>query len=311
MSCMKIDHHIQESLIVRPQNSSPYPVFIQESFSPKGKIFLPERENEGSYFLIADSTLPTNILSPFLSDASHHFPKGKKDPHVIWFQGEEKNKNFHSMEPIYESLIQAGADRRSCLLALGGGVIGDLCGFVAASLFRGIDFIQIPTTLLAAVDASVGGKTGVNLRYGKNMIGSFHHPCLIYFNLSCLKSLPLRARIAGFAEMLKHSLLVSNPSVMDQLFCLSPQEDMRESNFQDLKLAIIHSIRIKSEIIAQDEKEKGLRAVLNLGHTTAHALESIYRQNTSDIDGMSHGEAVSRGLVTALLLSRRLKKSLP
>ena len=222
----------------------------------------------------------------------------------MWLEGGEKSKSFSKLEAVYEKLIQEDVDRKSCLLALGGGVVGDFCGFVAASLLRGIDFVQIPTTLLAAVDSSVGAKVGVNIKYGKNMVGAFHPPAFVYLNIDFLKTLHEREWVCGIAEMLKHALIEDTGRTLEELFQNSAF--LRRPESPEFSKLVQSSIAVKAQIVSEDEKEKGKRMALNLGHTSAHALESLTRYRR-----FSHGEAVSRGLVTALLLSRNLKGLAP
>ncbi len=216
----------------------------------------------------------------------------------------EEYKHVKYLQDVYENLIEWKIDRKSCILALGGGVIGDFAGFIASTILRGIDFIQIPTTLLAMVDSSVGGKVAVNVDRGKNMIGSFYQPKMVLCNIDFLKTLPEKEWSCGLSEMVKHSLL--DKKVYDQFQTIVQKhnhyKDWEPKLWNEL---IYESIKVKANVVSKDEKETGLRSILNLGHTVAHAIESLtnYKQ-------FSHGEAVSRGIVTALLLSK-LKFNFP
>jgi len=213
----------------------------------------------------------------------------------IIIKGKESNKHISKVRNVYNSLIKNGADRKSVILALGGGVVGDFSGFIAASFLRGIRFVQVPTTLLACVDSSVGGKVAVNADLGKNMIGAFHQPELVFAPIHTLiNTLPDKEWKCGLSEVLKHSLLEGGTFF----------EFMKNVNIKDLKnpetisTFIRESVSFKSKIVSQDPKENGIRAVLNLGHTTGHAIESLLNYKK-----LSHGEAVGIGLITALLLS--------
>ncbi|MBW7859275.1 MAG: 3-dehydroquinate synthase, partial [Leptonema sp. (in: Bacteria)] len=191
----------------------------------------------------------------------------------------------------------------------GGGVVGDLAGFVAATLLRGITFVQVPSTLLSMVDSSVGGKVAVNVNTGKNMVGAFYQPKLVYSNLNYLQTLPPKEWICGLAEMVKHSFLTENESIYASLVESAKslqQNENKSAPFSwlepnELAARIRESVSVKAAIVAEDETEQGIRATLNLGHTTAHAIESLQHYT-----GMTHGEAVSRGLVTALYLSKNI-----
>lgn len=215
--------------------------------------------------------------------------------HEIYIKGGEKNKHILRTAEVYNKLIELGTDRKSLILALGGGVVGDFAGFIASTFQRGIRFAQIPTTLLASVDSSVGGKVAVNADLGKNMIGSFYQPEFVYLPLIALSTLPKREWRCGMAEIVKHGLL-SGGEYLEKIS--SNDKSVYDHTSPELLELIVGSILYKANIVSQDERETGLRKVLNLGHTTAHAIESLtnYRR-------YSHGEAVSIGLLTAIILS--------
>lgn len=212
----------------------------------------------------------------------------------------EKSKSFSMFECIIENLLEAGIDRHSVIIALGGGVVGDLAGFVAASILRGIRFVQIPTTLLAQVDSSVGGKTGINTAHGKNMCGAFHHPVCVIADTAVLATLPRREMRAGYAEIVKYALIDDAP-----FFEWLSQNGARivAGDADALAIAIETSCRKKAQIVAADPLEKtGLRALLNLGHSFGHALEAI-----GGYDGrLLHGEAVAIGCCMAARFSERM-----
>lgn len=211
----------------------------------------------------------------------------------------EGTKDFAHLQQLAEALLDRRIERRTMLVALGGGVIGDLTGVAAALLLRGLDFVQIPTTLLSQVDSSVGGKTGVNTRHGKNLIGAFHQPRLVIADTSVLDTLPRRERLAGYAEVVKYGLLgdaqffewleLNGPAVLDR-------------DGPERRHAIAHSCRMKARIVASDERENGERALLNLGHTFGHAFEAELGYGSE----MLHGEAVAIGMTMAFDLSAKL-----
>ena len=207
-------------------------------------------------------------------------------------------KDLEHVQQILEAAADAGLDRKSVMVALGGGVVGDMTGFAAAVWMRGIDFIQIPTTLLSQVDSSVGGKTGVNLPAGKNLIGAFHQPRSVLIDTEVLKTLPAREVSAGIGEVIKYGF------VGDAEFVAALENDMpalRALDADVLARVIAHCCRMKAEIVRADEKEHGERAKLNLGHTFGHAVEKLAGFGT-----WLHGEAVGAGLVMAAVLSEEL-----
>jgi 3-dehydroquinate synthase len=210
----------------------------------------------------------------------------------------EDSKNFSLLEKTANQLVRLGANRKSTLIAIGGGVVGDFTGFLAAIFMRGIAFIQIPTTLLAMVDSSVGGKTAVNIRAGKNLIGAFHQPLAVYILPAVLKTLPLRELRCGLAESIKTALIA------DEELCRYLENYDYDSRCFDAEFFARLSaacIAIKARIVAEDETEQSIRAFLNFGHTLGHALEA-----RAAYSGILHGEAVSIGMRFAALLSRRL-----
>jgi 3-dehydroquinate synthase len=223
---------------------------------------------------------------------------GDQVAEVIVLPDGEAHKNLETVNGIYDRLMAGKYDRKTTLVALGGGVIGDITGFVAATYQRGVPFLQIPTTLLAQVDSSVGGKTGVNHALGKNMIGAFYQPVCVLADSDVLKSLPDREIKAGLAEVLKYGLIIDSP-FFDWLEAhaaavsrLAPAE---------LTRAVRRCCEIKADVVARDEREGGLRALLNLGHTFGHAIETATGYGT-----WLHGETVAMGMVMASDLSRRL-----
>ena len=216
----------------------------------------------------------------------------------------EATKSYQHLAELCDRLLAAGIERRDRIIAFGGGVIGDLAGFAAAILRRGVDFIQIPTTLLSQVDSSVGGKTGINSPHGKNLIGAFHQPLAVITDISLLNTLPKRELASGYAEVAKYGLLGDN-GFFEWLEAAAPT--IMRGDAQARIHAIKRSCEAKARIVAEDETETGVRALLNLGHTFGHALESA----TNYSQRLLHGEGVSIGMVQAFRFSERLKLCAP
>jgi len=210
----------------------------------------------------------------------------------------EATKGWESLDRIFDDLLANRFDRGSLVIALGGGVVGDVAGFAAATYQRGVDFVQIPTTLLAQVDSSVGGKTAINHARGKNMIGAFHQPRLVIADTGILATLPDRELSAGLAEVIKHGA-IADEAYLDRVAAAMPR--LRARDPQALAAAVIDSVRIKAAVVARDERESGARALLNFGHTFGHAIEA-----GAGYGRWLHGEAVGAGMVMATDLSLRL-----
>jgi len=209
----------------------------------------------------------------------------------------EQYKTWDSLNRIFDALLEAHCDRDTTLLALGGGVVGDVAGFAAAVYQRGVEFIQVPTTLLSQVDSSVGGKTAINHPLGKNMIGAFHQPQVVISDVGTLSTLPDRELCAGLAEVVKHGF-IRDPAYVERL-----EADMTRLRARDpatLVAAVLRSCEIKADVVARDEREQGLRAILNFGHTFGHAIESGLGYGE-----WVHGEAVGAGMVMGADLSAR------
>ena len=214
---------------------------------------------------------------------------------VIELPDGEQHKHWPAVSQVLNALVEARVDRRGLIIALGGGVVGDIAGFAAAIYMRGIQYIQVPTTLLAQVDSAVGGKTGINHPGGKNLVGAFHQPSAVISDTDTLRTLPPRELSAGLAEILKHGLLADRNYFERMVASIEP---MRAHDALALADAIVGSCEIKASVVARDEREAGERALLNLGHTFGHAIEAM----TGYSDWL-HGEAVGCGLVLAAELS--------
>ncbi len=244
-----------------------------------------------SIFVLVDENTKTHCL-PVLQNFNLEFPITE----VLIIPAGEENKNIATCERVWWALAQAGADRKSLLLNLGGGVLTDLGGFVASTYKRGIDFINVPTTLLAMVDASVGGKTGVDLGNLKNQIGVINQPVMVLVNTRFLNTLEHRQRNSGFAEMLKHGLIKSLPY----------WEALKKvTSYTQLDDYIYTSVQIKNEVVQEDPYEKGLRKILNYGHTLGHAIESYFLEQDNR-ESLLHGEAIAAGMILEAHLSHTL-----
>ena len=206
----------------------------------------------------------------------------------------EQNKTLDNIKKLYEHLILNRFDRKDCLVALGGGVIGDMTGFAAATYLRGIDFVQVPTTLLSQVDSSIGGKTGVDFDSYKNMVGAFHMPRLVYMNLSVLNTLSDEQFSCGMGEILKHGLIKNREYFT---WCMDNADKIQERDYETLLYMIKESCKIKRDVVEKDPTEKGDRALLNFGHTLGHAVEKLKNFE------MLHGQCVAVGAVAAMKLS--------
>jgi 3-dehydroquinate synthase len=228
------------------------------------------------------------------------FKKAGIEASILFVPAGERSKEFDIFGQLMNGLLDQRPDRKTTLVALGGGVVGDLVGFAASVLLRGIDFIQLPTTLLAQVDSSVGGKTGINTRHGKNLVGAFYQPRLVLADTDVLDTLPRRELLAGYAEVVKYGL-IDDPAFFD--WCEQNAADLLNGNAAKRIHAIEQSCRAKARIVAADERETtDLRALLNLGHTFGHALEA----ETGFGPDLLHGEAVGTGMAMAFDLSARL-----
>ncbi len=230
--------------------------------------------------------------------------KNYKNQNYILIDCSEKIKNFKKFSEITENILEIGVDRNSVIIAIGGGTLGDLSGFIASTLLRGVELILVPTTLLSQVDSSVGGKNGINTKSGKNLVGTFYHPKEVFIDPSILSTLPKREILSGYAEIVKHGI------IEDQKFFNWLEKNSKKILLLDKKLllqAIYKSILIKRKYVIKDEKEKLInnnsRAILNFGHTFGHALETIYRYKKK----LTHGEAISVGMIIAGTISYKLK----
>jgi len=255
---------------------------------------IPEKYKTRSILIVSDK----NIHPIYFENMQHLLESfGAKVFSVVIAAG-ESSKNLNVYENIVSKALQYGLNRKSAIIALGGGVAGDLAGFVAATYMRGIDFIQLPTSLLAMVDSSVGGKVAVNHSLAKNIIGAFYQPEFVYINVRTLSTLPKREFSSGMAELIKHGFIYDK-NFLNSL--IANMNKLMSLDFDELAEAITTSCRIKAQIVEQDEKETGIRAILNFGHTIGHAIEAV-----AGYDKFMHGEAVSVGMVYESLIAKEM-----
>ena len=264
----------------------PYPIHPgNDALSELGKWL--DQQSYSGILVLTDHNTEKHCLPRLRKHLSHHpvayfsFPPG------------EAHKSLTTCELVWDVLTQQGFDRKSLIINLGGGLVGDLGGYVASTYKRGIDFVQVPTTLLAQVDASVGGKTGVNFQHFKNHIGVFANPKAVFADPGFFETLPARELRSGYAEVLKHCLIADRER-WEELSAISGLPN-------ELTPIIEASIRVKSDIVSQDPFEKGPRKALNFGHTIGHGIESVFM----DLEHVTHGEAVAAGMVCEAFLSQR------
>ena len=245
-------------------------------------------------FIVTNETVGPLYGGQLANVLKNHY----KYVHTVTLPDGEEFKTWQTLQKIFDALLEHGADRKTVLFALGGGVVGDMTGFAAASYMRGVPFIQVPTTLLAQVDSSVGGKTAINHPLGKNMIGAFYQPQMVVCDLETLDTLPERELAAGLAEVIKYG------PISDMEFMQWLEDNMSDLLARD-RTALAHAVKrsceIKAWVVGQDEREAGLRAILNFGHTFGHAIEA-----GMGYGAWLHGEGVAAGMVMAAELSKRL-----
>lgn len=262
-----------------------YEILLTDSFSSLTKA-LEDINAPKKLLVVTDS----NVQKLYADEVNGLLLQNGYDSDVYVLEAGEENKNMDSILGICKACIDHEMDRKSMIVALGGGVVGDMAGFAAAIYMRGIDFVQIPTTLLSQSDSSVGGKTGIDFMNSKNILGAFHQPKLVYINVGTLKTLPKEQFVSGMGEVIKHGI-IRNADFFDYLEENSDKIKTLESETL-IKMDKINC-SVKADVVEQDEKENGLRAILNFGHTIGHAVESAYNFK------MTHGECVGIGMVGA------------
>lgn len=268
-----------------------YPIYIGADLLSQSNLYRPHIRGK-QVCIVTNET-----IAPLYLEQVKQGLEGYQVDEVVLPDGEQF-KNLDTLNLIFDKLLEKRHNRTTTLIALGGGVVGDMTGFAAASYQRGVDFIQIPTTLLSQVDSSVGGKTGVNHALGKNMIGAFHQPRCVLADTGVLSSLPARELAAGIAEVVKYGLIADAP-FMDWLE--ANMDALVAKDGEALAYAVERSCQNKADVVAKDEREGGIRAILNLGHTFGHAIETAMGYGE-----WLHGEAVATGMVMAADLSQRL-----
>ncbi len=270
---------------------TPYDILIGKGLLEQAGQILKDFFPKARFGIITDS----NVAKYQLPRLTKSLKEAGLDYSTITIEAGEKSKNITTLAQVVDQILEAKLERSDIILALGGGVVGDLAGFAASIARRGMDFVQLPTSLLAQVDSSVGGKTGINSKHGKNLIGAFHQPKLVIADLDALKTLPERQFTAGYGEMAKYGL------IDDEEFFFWLEENHKDifALSSPLSSAIASSCKAKARFVIADEKEAGVRALLNLGHTFGHALEKI----TGYSDKLLHGEGVAIGMVLAFEFS--------
>jgi len=272
---------------MEPIKSAGHSIYFESGLSPLKDIL--EKNKYSKVFVFADTNTAELCIPVFRS-----LLDDMEDFDIIETDSGEENKNIDFCIGIWKTLLDFGADRKCLMINLGGGVITDMGGFVASTYKRGIDFINIPTTLLSQVDASVGGKTGIDIDNVKNMVGTFSLPQAVFIENTFLTTLSKREMLSGFAEMIKHGLIVD----------ANYYKELKEADYQNITPeAIYRSIEIKNEVVTEDPLEKGLRKILNFGHTIGHAVESY--SLSKDKKPLTHGEAIAIGMVCEGFLSAK------
>ncbi|MFO1241872.1 MAG: 3-dehydroquinate synthase [Rickettsiales bacterium] len=275
-----------------PLKERSYPIVIGNGLMEKAGIWIKQHQPSKRALIVADYTTASLFAKDFIKSLN----KENIAAEIITVMPGEGSKSLSQLQALLEEMLSFNPDRKTMVVALGGGVVGDLAGFAASILLRGVPFVQIPTTLLSQVDSSVGGKTAVNSQHGKNLIGSFYQPRLVIADMQTLSTLPRRELLAGYAEVVKYGL-INQPEFFDWL------ETNAAAALRGDKDGLSHIVatccKAKADVVSEDEKESGIRALLNLGHTFGHALE----KETGYSDTMIHGEAVALGCLMALHLS--------
>ncbi len=279
------------SIDIKDTVSGPgYHIFIEDSLDQLPSKLSMLQLSDRKALIVTDSNVEKHHLKTVYDSCLSSF----KELFTLTVPAGEENKNLDRVRDILTVLIKKEFDRKDLIIALGGGVIGDMAGFASAVYLRGIRFIQLPTTLLSQTDSSVGGKTGVDLYAYKNMVGAFHQPCLVYINTSFLNTLPKREFASGMGEIIKHGLIRDN-SYYEWL--INHFNEINDLDSEVLKKMIYESLKIKAFVVEQDPTEKGMRAILNFGHTIGHAIEKYMDFK------LLHGECVALGMIAASFIS--------
>ncbi len=279
-----------ETLYVKREGEFSYPIYFRQDFGDLYSVMKDAGYENRHICIVTDD----NVAPLYLESVKESLSLLTEKLSFFVMEAGEENKNLQTVSKVYRHLIETGMDRKGVLVALGGGVVGDLTGFSAATYLRGVDFVQIPTTLLSQVDSSVGGKTGVDMDQYKNMVGAFHQPQLVYMNFKTLETLPEEEFVCGMGEVIKTGL------ICDASFFRTTVESYDKIQAFDEKLlpeTVRRCCEIKAGIVERDPREQGERALLNLGHTVGHAVEKLMNFK------LHHGQCVGVGLVAAAEIS--------
>ena len=284
---------LQVNVELKASNPSSYPILIGENLLDKAFCYIKQYTNANKFLVVTNETVDKLYSKYFIAENAE----------ILVLPDGEVYKNLDILTKIIDKALEIKLERKDAIIALGGGVIGDMSGFAASIYQRGIDFIQVPTTLLAQVDSSVGGKVAVNHPLGKNMVGSFYQPKLVLADTNTLNTLDERQFKTGLAEVLKYAFIEKTCNAKDEYnlfeFLKQNKDSIYAKNHDVLKQLIKICCELKSSVVNQDEKEKGLRAILNFGHTYAHAIEKL-----TGYDKYTHGEAVSVGMYLIFKLAK-------
>ncbi len=280
---------MSERMTIHLNGRSIYDIVLETSFQKLGREAAPFVDGR-KVCIVTDS----NVAGLYLNEVADIFSSCCRHVVNFVFPAGEEHKNLDTVQKLYETLIQEHFDRKDVLVALGGGVVGDLCGFAAATYLRGVSFIQIPTTLLSQVDSSIGGKTGVDFLSYKNMVGAFHMPRMVYSNMAVLRTLSPEQYSSGMGEVVKHGLIQNADYYQWLDYC---SKEIMDRNLQTCEEMILSSDLIKQKVVEEDPNEQGVRALLNFGHTLGHAIEK--EMNFS----MLHGHCVALGCLAAAYIS--------
>lgn len=275
------------------KSSSSYEIRIGYKIIDRMALIIAKNYKAGRYVMITDNS----VGSIYAKQMMESLKDVGLNINLIEFPAGESSKNINTVLDIVGKLLELGADRSTMLIALGGGVVGDMVGFIASIYMRGIPYIQIPTTLIGQVDSSIGGKTAIDLPYGKNLLGTFYQPCAVFADLIFMETLPQKEFNNGLAEIIKYGIIDD-----EKMFRLLEENmDAVKSRDSDLLLKLVENCcRVKKSIVEIDEKEQGLRRLLNFGHTLGHAIEAVSKYT------ISHGEGVALGMIAAARISEKM-----
>lgn len=283
---------MNRKLTINYENKPAYDILMEPDFD-KIKGAVEALGMTGRRFMIVTDS---NVGKHYAEELKNNLTPIAKAIHIFTFPAGEMNKSLDTVSQCYEQLILSSFDRNDVLIALGGGVVGDLTGFVAATYLRGIRFIQVPTSLLSMVDSSIGGKTGVDFKAYKNMVGAFHQPTLVYMNLLTLNSLPEAEYFSGMGEILKHGLI---KDLSYYTWLKDNEREIHQKQYDILEEMIYRSCQVKKAVVEQDPKEQGERALLNFGHTIGHSVEKLKELT------LLHGECVCIGMAAGAFISMK------